>query len=114
MSAKCARRATEREAPPVYSASGAVYSDGGSGEPTETKRLVGATPQALKRAISDGSTSSIARTRKGVSRGVAADNVQRMGRKVHLPHTWRFCPSFFVASARRDSRCSRLVAWPIA
>jgi hypothetical protein len=51
---------------------------------TGTERLAGATPQTPRGAIPRGSTSSIAHGRKAVGRGVAAQRVQRMGRKVHL------------------------------
>jgi hypothetical protein len=118
---KCAHFAAEREPLPVYRAGRRVYSDGGSGEPTETERLAGATPQTQTRVISDGSTSSNAHSREGVRRGVAAEDGQRMGREVHLQRDWRFLPSFFVSPAAFERRSlpptwrlAPIAAWPIS
>src|SRR4051794_30998437 len=94
-----ARTSTEREATLVYRVWKSVYANGGSGEPTETERLAGATPQPPQGAIPEGRTSSTAQTREGESRRVAADIVQRMGRKVHLPHNRRILPSLFASWA---------------
>lgn len=95
-SGRYARRSTEWEATPLCKVWRRVYSEGGSGEPTQTTRLAGATPQPLGGAIPRGQTSSIAHSRKAVGRRVAAQRVQRMGRKVHSPHS-RHIPSFFVS-----------------
>src|SRR5215213_3534231 len=96
-SARLAQSPAEWEAAPVGKGGQRVYSDGGSGESTRTERLAGATPQHLGGAIPRGRTSSTAHVRKVVRRRVAAQRVQRMGRKVHLQHG-RQTPSFFACS----------------
>ena len=85
----------------VYFALGRVYSDGGSGESTDTEQLVGATPKNLKGVIPEGRTSSTARNRKEARRGVAAVVAQRMGRKVRPPSS-RNHPGLFVFCARPE------------
>lgn len=104
-----AQTAVYWEVIPVGSSDSEVYSDGGSGEPTRTERLAGATPQAPRGAIRRGSTSSNAHARKVVRRRVAAQRAQRMGRKVHL-QAGRHIPSFFVSSAHDE----RAAAGPVS
>ena len=64
-SGRSARSSAEREALPVARGNATVYAVGGSGEPTPTVLLAGATPQFLEGAIPKGATSNTARTRKG-------------------------------------------------
>ena len=92
-----AQTTTVWEASPVGKVGEQVYSDGGSGESTRTERLAGATPQFPRGAIPRGATSSTAYVRKDVRRRVAAQRLQRMGRKVRPPHS-RQIPSLFVSA----------------
>jgi hypothetical protein len=89
---------TKREAVIVDAIWEPVYAESGSGEPTETERLAGATPQVPNGAIPTGDTSSTARTREGQGRRVAAHRLPRMGREVHSPHG-RYIPSLSVSHA---------------
>jgi hypothetical protein len=104
----CAQRSTEWEATPLYRDWQGVYATGGSGEPTRTELLAGATPQTLRGAIPRGSTSSTAHGRKVVRRRVATVRMQRMGRKVHSP-LGRNTPSLFLSAVSLISDGARLV-----
>ena len=97
-----ARRSTEWEAMLVDVGWNAVYANGGSGESTRTAQLAGATPQTLRGAIPRGRTSSGAHDRKVVRRRVAAQRLQRMGRKVHSQQS-RQIPSLFVSIVVLDA-----------
>lgn len=96
-SGRSARSAAEWEALPVARGRATVYADDGSGEPTPTVLLAGATPQFPEGAIPKGATSNTSRIRKGARRRVATQRVPRMGRKVR-PQRSRWIPSLFVSS----------------